>query len=193
MIKLSKVKDKYFVNCTLINKYIFVISMVVVFKYYKIHKRQDLFGSYFVTTNKFIFMYLLRDLQPLENFLCRSATFEFSLVLFFSSGYLNSPDNVLGWVAKILLNSLEISVVWIQCLVKFNLKMKNISKLESYLLQVSSSKLMAVLRSALHYCLFFPYFFFCFQFIFSPNEILNTPISFLFLLHWSLKCLEFGW
>lgn len=175
MIKLGKVKDKYFVNCTLIYKYISVISMVVMFKYYKIHKRQGLFCSYLVTTNKFIFMYLLRDLEPLENFLCESVAFEFSLVLFFSSGYLNSPDNVLGQVAKILLNSLEISIVWIQCLAKFNLKIKNISKLESYFLQISHQKMMADLRSALHCFLFFSVFFLCFQFIFLPNEILNTP------------------
>lgn len=54
-IKVSKAKEKYSVNCTLVHKYISVIPIVGVFRYYKIHKGQDLFGSCLVTPNKFIY------------------------------------------------------------------------------------------------------------------------------------------
>lgn len=50
-IKLSKANSS---NCTMIYKYISVISIVGMLRYYKIHKGQVLFGSCLVTPNKFI-------------------------------------------------------------------------------------------------------------------------------------------
>lgn len=45
MIKLGKVKDKYFVNCTLIYKYISVISTVVVLNIIRYTKGKVYFAA----------------------------------------------------------------------------------------------------------------------------------------------------